>query len=143
MQQLIAVGVLLGILQGLLIDTARVQMGKTIEYVHAQEPPSVVLIETKVDWTKDRIAKEIKDDAEKYHVKESEMQRVIDCESGGSTTIQSHWMKHGKRENSWGIVQINLDAHDVTKEQALDPQFAIDFLAKGLKEGNGKLWSCY
>ena len=50
----------------------------------------------------------------------------------------------GQREQSFGLVQIHLPAHrTITKEQALDPEFAIDFLAKNLAQGRGTMWSCY
>jgi len=50
----------------------------------------------------------------------------------------------GQREQSFGLVQIHLPAHtNVSKEQALDPEFAIDFLAKNLAQGRGAMWSCY
>lgn len=86
-----------------------------------------------------------------YNVSTRLMEEIINCESQGSTTIQSRHIytsnkygKKGTREGSWGLVQIHLVAHpDITKEQALDPLFATDFLAKNLKAGNGKMWSCY
>jgi hypothetical protein len=50
----------------------------------------------------------------------------------------------GDREQSFGLVQIHLPAHpQVSKEQALDPEFAINFLAKSLQNGKGGMWSCY
>jgi len=60
----------------------------------------------------------------------------------GSTTIQSRCIdKNGKRENSWGLVQINLDHNpQVTLEQALDPDFSLEFLASNLAQGRCKMW---
>lgn len=47
------------------------------------------------------------------------------------------------RENSWGLAQIYLPAHqDVTREQALDPRFALQWMAKEFSKGNQHLWSC-
>ena len=101
----------------------------------------VVLIEAKIDWTPDRIEKEIEEQAKKYNRDAEYMKSIIACESQGSTTIQSyHRRKDGTREQSYGLAQIFLPAHpSVTKEQATDPSFAINFLAKNL----GKVkWSC-
>ena len=39
------------------------------------------------------------------------------------------------------LVQIKVE--DITKEQAFDPEFSIDFLAKNLAKGNGKIWTCF
>ena len=80
----------------------------------------------------------------KYGVNEAVMRGVVGCESGGSTTIQSANILNGKREESYGLVQIHLPDHpEVTKEQAQDPDFALDFLAKNLKDGKGSLWTCH
>jgi len=115
------------------------------EIVYAKEPVAKeVLIEVVTDWTPERIQQEIKEQAEKYNVSAEVMNTVISCESMGSTTIQSYHYKDGVREDSWGLVQINLPHNpNVTKEQALDPKFAIEFLAKGLSQGHGKRWTCY
>lgn len=48
------------------------------------------------------------------------------------------------REDSWGVAQIHLTAHtDVTREEALDPAFAIPWAAQQFKMGNAELWTCY
>ena len=81
------------------------------------------------------------------------MHQIISCESGYNHKIQSHHTYHGSnapvgysvndREESYGLVQIHIPVHDVTKEQALDPQFAIDFLAKNIARGKASMWSCW
>jgi hypothetical protein len=86
----------------------------------------------------------IKNKAKEHAVSEEIMRAVIDCESHGSTTVQSNYYYKGVREDSWGLVQINLPWNpQVTKEQALDPEFSADFLARNLKAGKGDLWTCY
>ncbi len=91
--------------------------------------------------------------AEEYGVSAVAMTAIINCESQGSTTIQSNHryptdrpnegLKAGQRELSFGLVQIHLPAHkNISKEQAIDPEFAIDFLAKNLKAGRANMWSC-
>jgi hypothetical protein len=82
------------------------------------------------------------------------MVAVIECESQFNPTIQSHHVytetnvppgyDAGDREQSFGLVQIHLPAHpSISKAQALDPEFAIDFLAKNLHGGRGAMWTCY
>lgn len=116
---------------------------------HTDEPKEI-LIGTKIEWTKERIAQEIEERAAEYGVSASEMKRVIQCESQGSTTIQSYHrytfsdekrgIVKGERELSFGLSQIHLPHHPtVTKEQAIDPKFAIDFMAKNWKRVT---WSC-
>jgi hypothetical protein len=58
-----------------------------------------------------------------------EMKRTIYCESGYKI-IQSNVVKNGVREDSWGLAQIHLPSHPtVSKEQTLDPEFAIKFMS--------------
>jgi hypothetical protein len=119
--------------------------GTEIVYAEELEPPlpKVVLIE--VRHTAESIERKIEQIAEKYGVDAEVMKTVIDCESSGSTTIQSyHKRPDGSREQSYGLAQIYLPAHPtVTKEQATDPIFAIDFMAKQFSKGNQWMWSCY
>lgn len=50
----------------------------------------------------------------------------------------------GDKQTSFGIAQIHLPAHkDVTKKQALNPFFAIDWAASQFAAGNASIWSCY
>lgn len=48
-------------------------------------------------------------------------------------------------ELSVGLSQINLIAHDVTREQAEDPDFALNFMAKHIASGDApRMWyTCY
>lgn len=65
----------------------------------------------------------------KYAVKASTVKKIIGCESDWS--IDAHNVT--KKENSYGLVQINRMAHpDVTVSEAKDPGFAIDYLASNL-----------
>ena len=50
----------------------------------------------------------------------------------------------GTATTSWGVVMIHLPDHpDITKEQALDPNFSVDFLAKSIRIGRGNWWTCF
>ena len=76
----------------------------------------------------------------KYHVPEKTMFKIISCES--SFNPNNH--TQSSRENSWGLVQINLKAHpEITQEEAVNPDFALNYLAKNLAKGNGGMWTCY
>lgn len=74
-----------------------------------------------------------------YNVDSSVLHKVIDCES--DYKVNAH---NSVGENSWGLVQINLNAHrSITVEQATDPNFAINFLAENISKGKGNMWTCF
>ena len=78
--------------------------------------------------------------ADRYHVSSQVLTKIVECESSFNTdaTNSNQW------EFSRGLVQINLLTHpEVTEEQATNPSFALDFLAKNVAKGKGKMWSCY
>jgi len=117
-----------------------------IEYARAEEaiPPiatsTPVRIEVKIDWTRERIDREIEEQAAKYGKNAEHLKKIVQCESGYDVDIQSgHMLSYG-REQSFGLAQIHLPSHPtVSYEEAIDPKFAIEFLAKNY----GKVkWSC-
>lgn len=55
---------------------------------------------------------------------------TLEYESAGFQNIQSEIIYKGKREESYGIAQIHLPSHDITKEQALDPEWAVRWAAE-------------
>ena len=66
------------------------------------------------------------------------MHKVIKCESEYKPKAL------GDNGHARGLVQINDIWHpEVSKSDAYNPVFAIEFLAKGLANGNGHEWSCY
>jgi hypothetical protein len=76
--------------------------------------------------------------SEFYGVSSSTVSSVIKCESGFKQNAI------GDNGNSFGLVQIHLPSNPtITREQALDPDFAVSFLAKQLASKKGKLWTCY
>ena len=78
-----------------------------------------------------------------YDINETKVLETIRCESRFKN-VQSDIVKNGEREDSWGIVQIHLPSNPkVTKEEALNPEFAIAFITKEFSEGRQKKWSCY
>lgn len=95
----------------------------TIEYVPVKTIPSI-----------------IRQQAFKYSVSEKLMTDIIMCESSMNPNAENIT----QREESFGLVQINRLAHPhITEEQAKEPEFAVEFLAKNLSLGKGKMWSCY
>jgi len=82
----------------------------------------------------------------KYGVSRDMVYKIVVCETAGTfdPTIQSQIIKNGIQEDSWGLAQIHLPDHpDISKQQAIDPDFALDYLASKLSEHKGFLWSCY
>ncbi len=59
-----------------------------------------------------------------------QMKRTLFCESVGFQNVQSFVVTNGVREPSYGIAQIHEPSHpQVTREQALDPEFSIKFMS--------------
>lgn len=128
-----------------------------VHTVMAENPKKAdVVVEApkKLEWTAHQIAMKIDEHAAKYGVSASLMKALVNCESMGSTTIQSYarytknhpeWgVKKGQRELSWGLSQLHLPAHkDITKDEATDPDFALDYMAKRIAKGHASEWSCY
>lgn len=84
--------------------------------------------------------------AEQYGVSADLMISIINCENRDwNPSLQSYAKyKNGSREQSYGLAQIHLPAHpSISYEQATNPEFSIDFLAKNLAEGRASMWSCY
>jgi len=76
--------------------------------------------------------------AKEYKVSETLLTKVIQCESSFVTNAR------GDNNHSRGLVQIhNLYHPDVSDEQADNPEFAIDFLAKNIALGKGSMWTCH
>lgn len=62
---------------------------------------------------------------------------VIGCES--------HWHYNAvSKTNDYGLVQVHLKSHpDITREQAEDPYFALNWAAEQWQAGNAKAWTCF
>ena len=83
--------------------------------------------------------------ANEYKINSKLFIATLKCESN-FYSIQSRIPKKGApngREDSWGVAQIHLPAHpSVTREQALDPYFAINWAAEKFKK-NPRIWTCF
>ena len=141
-------------------ETYDLEMNKISAQVLAEYESKIKTLrsekESAVDaYWRDRssIKKLIQKKANEYGVSASTMRSIVDCESQYHVSIQSKHVytetnvpkgyKVGDREQSFGLVQIHLPAHSsVSYKEAIDPEFAVDFLAKNLAVGNGWMWTC-
>lgn len=77
--------------------------------------------------------------SELYDVDSGIISKVIQCESKFNPNAHNP-----NGENSWGLVQINLNSHpEITQEQALDTNFSINYLVNNISLGNGRMWTSY
>ena len=91
--------------------------------------------------------------AEEHNANYYVMERIVQCESGFKTDIQSHHVyshtnappgfRAGDREQSYGLAQIHVPVHPVTIEQAINPVFAVNWLAEKVASGKAHIWTCY
>ena len=99
-----------------------------------------------IDLRREFDPKEVVDDiSRKFGISSMDMKFIIEHEGGwpGKECRQSDIIdKKGKRENSWGPYQINLDHNPrITKEQACDFIWASEWTAKQLSENRFYLWT--
>lgn len=73
-----------------------------------------------------------------YGVSREIMMRTLYCES------RLKFDAVGDGGHSFGIAQIHLPSHpEITKADALDPDFAIRFMAQEFEKGNAWKWTCW
>lgn len=148
----IGIGLLGGIVLGILIDI-KSQPIVIINEVEAKEVeesiyPREVKIEAVIDWTPDRIEKEIRDT---FPEDPDTAVKIAKCESGLNADIQSYHYNNGHREQSFGIFQIHSPSWD-KKAQKLDLEdYRTDVadnikMARYIYDNAGRKWtdwSCY
>lgn len=94
-------------------------------------------------YTKQQIQDLVDTYATQYNVDGVKMMATIYCESHYKN-VQSDIVSNGRREDSWGIAQINLYWNSsVSKSQALDPTYSVEWMAIAFSSGEAKKWSCY
>jgi len=107
--------------------------------LHIENPSPI----DSVEYIKDRI----KTYSETYGVSEEVMNVVVACESQYNHTTQSFVPDPtgpNSREDSWGLVQIHLPSHpNITKDQAVEIEFSLNFLADNLSKDNGRIGICW
>lgn len=148
----IIIGVLASIIGGNIVANSW-QYNEMNPIVYAKEPeaPREIRIEPVVEWTKERIKQEVETKAKEYGVSFEELWSTIKCENPSlDPSLQSQIVKHGVREDSWGLAQFWLPAKNktrdgrvITKEIATNPEEAIDAMAWHFSQGSESLWSCY
>lgn len=90
------------------------------------------------DTATDTLKEKIASVAASYDVSGNLMMEVIKCESSYNPNAI------GDHGTSLGLVQIHLPAHpDITRAEAFDPIFAINFMAAQFAKHNENIWSCY
>jgi hypothetical protein len=104
---------------------------------------------------KELVRKSIESYAEKYNVNAQVLFRVVSCENAEfDHNLQSRirysrdfpvWgVTKGQRELSFGLAMIHLPSHPtISKEEATDPEFALEFMAKEVASGRASQWTCY
>ena len=76
--------------------------------------------------------------AVRYGVNGEHLYKTLQCESGLISDAV------GDKGLAIGVAQIRLDYHpDITKAEALDPFFSINFAAKEFAAGHASEWSCW
>jgi hypothetical protein len=123
----------------------------TIDGVPQAEKPVQAIVPAKavsttlgIRYTEQQVAELVKVYATKYGVSQDRMINTIKCESQYRNVQSGLYNSLGEREDSWGIVQIHLPSNTgITKAQALDPSFAVEFMAKRFSQGYANRWTCY
>ena len=76
--------------------------------------------------------------ASQYSVSAPKMLATMKCESSFNPKAI------GDHGTSYGLSQIHLPAHpQITKTEAQDPVFAVEFMAKEFSQHHENIWSCY
>lgn len=82
-----------------------------------------------------------------YGLNQEHFVATIQCESGFDAQTQSFVLDPdgpNGHEDSWGIVQIHLPAHpDITREQAQDAAFSLQWMAQQWRDDKAYMWSCW
>lgn len=73
-----------------------------------------------------------------YGIPATPLIKTLKCESNFNSSAV------GDHGTSFGVAQIHLPAHpDITKAEALDPLFAIDWAAHQFSLNHQSMWSCF
>lgn len=114
--------------------TTSIANSVTIESV----PKPVTTIEVKEPIRELSIDEKIVKYANQYGVNSQLMRDVVKCESSFNPNAV------GDFGHSRGLVQIYDTYHPtISHEQAFDPDFALNFLAREMSQGRGYLWTCH
>ena len=133
---LLMLGVVLGSQFSLATEINPIRQYNLEQYIDALVAENKIQI--KKEYSKHEIIALIYNTSKKYNLNYKQMFDVSKCESNFNQNAK------GDSGNSWGIYQINLPAHpEITKEQALNPEWAINWTAKEWQKGNQWKWTCF
>lgn len=117
------------------------------------EPPQALPVVISASTTEGSIQGKIVAYASKWGVSDVLVRDLVSCETGGSfdPDIRSsaiydfsrpaQGIEEGGRERSYGLAQIHLpDNQNISLEQAIDPDYALNFMAQELAAGNAWRW---
>lgn len=110
------------------------------------ENPLILQEEIKPKSNEEIVEELVEKYATKYGVSKERMWRTIRCENSElDFDLQSRIINSkGIREQSYGISQIHLPSNpSVSYEEATNPEFAVEFMAKNFAAGRASMWSCY
>lgn len=94
--------------------------------------------DAKTSWTVDEVKELTNYYADEYGVSRKTMNTIISGESGYIYDLP------GDHGTSWGACQIHLPDHtDITKEDAMNPDFCLDWTANQIKQGRARMWTQY
>ena len=122
MTRFLVVGLLLALLAAVLVSPA-----------HAQAPVSPKRVVESVLTINEMITQS----AIKYGVSRQILASVIKCESKFNPLAVS-------KTADYGVAQIHLSAHPtITKSQAFNPKWSIDWMAHEFSLGHQSAWTCW
>lgn len=103
---------------------------------------------TELAWTPSSIEELAKQIAQRKGIPEYLFVETMRRESAGFTVIGQSTVPNAEgpneREDSWGICQIHLPDHlEITKEQAEDPSWCLNWSADEFKAGHARNWTEY
>jgi hypothetical protein len=82
------------------------------------------------------ISEIIDEKALQYNVSAKKLTFFLKCESSMNPNAKNISFV----EASYGLSQINTLVHDVTIEQATEPEFAVNFMAENFSKGKYNMW---
>lgn len=114
------------------------------------------LLEADIATRRELVREKIDELAAKYGANASEMYATIarcenkeldpDQQSGHRYNFESpkRGIVKGEQEQSFGLAMIHLPDHpDISKSEATDPEFALDWMAQEFAKGREKQWTCH
>lgn len=105
------------------------------------------LATTSIVARREAVHKRVVQLAYEYNVSSKEMMAVLTCENNTFNPSRQSEHKDSKspngREQSYGLAQWNIVHNPITVEQAKDPEWSLQQMAKMFKEGRKSMWSCW